>query len=57
MTVLIKATNTTIWVRVEPSSKAAMKTKNLLNIPAKGGIPASENKANVINRANLGLVE
>ena len=32
-----------------------MNTKNFENIPAKGGIPANENKAKVSRKANLGL--
>ena len=33
-----------------------MKTKNLLNIPANGGIPPNENKARVMMNESFGLV-
>ena len=33
-----------------------MNTKNFENIPANGGIPASENKASVSRNDNFGLV-
>ena len=40
----------------EPCCAAAMNTKNLQNMPAKGGMPARENKASVSKNDSLGLV-
>ena len=53
MTVLTNAMNTTNQC---PLLNAAAKTKNLLKNPANGGIPAKENKAQVITMVNFGLV-
>lgn len=53
MIVFTNARNTTSqW----PAWKADAKTKNFEKNPANGGIPASENKAMVITKLNLGLV-
>ena len=45
--------NTSRW---KPLWKAAAKMKNFEKKPANGGIPASENSANVMRKASLGLV-
>ena len=53
MIVFTNARNTTSqW----PAWKADAKTKNFEKNPANGGIPASENKAMVITKLNLGFV-
>ena len=42
--------------RYNPSLAAAVNKKNLPKNPATGGIPASENNANIITKLNLGFV-
>ena len=56
MIVLIKATKTSIYKAHEFVDVTDVKINILLKKPAKGGIPARENMANVMANESHGLV-